>query len=124
MKKIHYKVFLPGEYPEDEFQIIATGTIKVSKALKDHSLAWVEKEEKCTRKFFYHGNKDNVFFEFSFEALVTPIEDENGKITLEYSNCFMDDKKFEIDDVLVEEHVPDTAYVRKEYTALADVIIE
>lgn len=124
MKKIHYKIFLHGEYPEDEFEIIATGTIKVSKALKDHSLAWIEKEERCSRKFFYHGNVDNVFFEFSFEALVTPIEDENGKETLIYSNCFIDDKKFEIDDVLIEEHIPDTVTVRKKYTAMADVIIE
>lgn len=117
MKKIHYKIFVVDEDdPLGEDLILTVGDINVSKAIKNHSLAWVEKEEKCMREFFYHGNVNNMYFDFSFEAFVDNVE--TGHCVNDIGGDY-----FEV-DAIVEEHIPDTCSVKETHDAWAQITIE
>lgn len=117
MKKIHYKIhLLDDDMQMDEDRILTTGTIDVKKALKNHTLAWVEKEEKCMREIFCHGNVNNIYFDFSFEVIVSNYETE------QYINeC--GGNYFEA-DAIVEEHVPDTVSIKETHEAWVQITIE
>lgn len=122
MKKIHYKLFVDDVDDVQDDNILTSGVISVSKALKNHSLAWVEKEEKCAREFFYHGNVNNIFFDFSFEAIAEYRESASGKMIPYYINAFGGDY-FEV-DVSFEKHVPNTSTITKRFTGWAEITLE
>lgn len=117
MKKIHYKIHMLDDdmYP-DEDRILTAGTINVSKATRNHTLAWIEKEEKCMREFFCHGNVNNMYFDFSFEVIVA--NEETGHYINEAGGNY-----FEA-DVIVEEHIPDTVSIKETHEAWAQITIE
>lgn len=117
MKKIHYKIImLDEEMCPDEDMILTAGTVSVNKALRNHSLAWIEKEEKCTREFFYHGNVNNMYFDFSFEAIVA--NEETGQYINEAGGNYFED------DIIVEEHIPDTTSIKETHDAWVQITIE
>lgn len=117
MKRIHYKIFMVNEDSSiDTDTVLTAGTINVSKAIKNHSLAWVEKEEKGMREFFYHGNVNNMYFDFSFEAIVAEGQ-EAGYINSAGGDYFEE-------DAFVEEHNPDSYCVKETYDAWVEITIE
>lgn len=117
MKKIHYKIHLLDEDMEpDEDKILTSGTIDVKKALRNHSLAWTEKKEKFMREFLYHGNVNNMYFDFSFEVSVSCYE--KGEYENECGGNY-----FEA-DVTVERHTPDSSHIEETHEAWAQITIE
>lgn len=116
MKKIRYTIYvIDKDDPTDDDTILTVGEINIKKALKNHTLAWVEKEEKSMREYFYHGNVNNMYFDFSFEAFVD----------YETEHCVNDigGDYFEA-DAIVEEHVPDTSSIKETYDAWAQITVE
>lgn len=124
LKKIHYKITVIDDYDENDDIVLTQGTVDVKKALKDHSLVWINKDENCTRKFFYHGKvNEDVYFKFSFEALAHyNCEIDKEEEVTHYSND-INGNVFE-EEALVEEHTHGSVVIKEQYYAQCDITIE